>query len=318
VSSLLLADDTYPHVNVATMYGIVPNWPEKPSQFKWTEFHGIAVNGKDEIFAFTRGTPPVQVYDASGKFLRSWGEGLFKIAHSIKTDAEGNLWIGDIGLHTIQKYSPDGKLLLTLGTPGKPGCDSTHFNMPTDAIVAPNGDIFVTDGYVNARVVHFDRTGKYLKDWGKLGSRPGEFSVPHSICLDSQGRIYVADRNNVRIQVFDQDGKLLDVWNDLIVPMSLCITKDDELWVCGSSPQHWRDDEKWLGSPPRDQLIMKFNTAGKALRLWAVTRGIDGKELPGDGFKYHQLALDSKGNLYVADLTGKRIQKFITVKGNTK
>ena len=270
---VLAADDnTYPHVNVASIFVIDAKWPEKPADFQWTEFHGIAVDAKDEVYAFTRGTPPVQVYDASGKFLRSWGEKLFKIAHSIKIDPEGNLWLGDIGLHTMQKFSPDGKLLLTLGTPGVPGRDPAHFNMPTDAVVSPAGDIFVTDGYVNARVVHFDKTGKFVKEWGELGSKPGQFSVPHSICLDSKGRLYVADRNNVRIQVFDQQGKLLDVWNDLIVPMSLCISKEDEIWVCGSSPQHWFPDEKWLGSPPRDQLLMKFDTAGKMLQLFAVTR----------------------------------------------
>lgn len=309
------ADNTYPHVNVAKVFIIDAKWPEKPGRFTWTEFHGVAVNAKDEVFAFTRGTPPVQVYDAAtGKFLRSWGEQVFKTAHSIKLDPEGNVWLGDIGHHTIQKFSPEGKLLLTLGTHGEAGRDRMHFNQPTDAVVTPQGDVFVTDGYVNARVVHFDKTGKYVKEWGKLGSKPGEFSVPHSICVDSKGRLYVADRNNVRIQVFEQSGKLLDVWNDLVVPMSLCATKDDEIWVCGSSPQHWYPEEKWLGSPPRDQLFMKFDTAGKMLQLWSPVRGF-AKELPDKDFKYHQLAIDSKGNLYGADLPGKRIQKFVPVKG---
>jgi streptogramin lyase len=316
--TLTAGDITYPKVNVATAYVIDAKWPHKPTEFTWTEFHGIAVDGKDQVYAFTRGTPPVQVYDTSGKFLRAWGKGLFKEAHSIKTDPEGNVWVTDIGLHTVQKFSPTGKLVLTLGTPGKAGRDRAHFYMPTDMIVTAKGDIFVTDGYGNARIMHFDGKGKFVNEWGKLGSRPGEFSVPHSICADSRGRLYVADRNNVRIQVFDQSGKLLDVWNDLVVPMSVCVSKEDEIWVCGSSPQHWRPKEVWLGSPPRDQLFMKFNRDGKMLLLWAVTRGVDGLERPGEGFKYHQLAVDSKGNLYAADLPGKRIQKFVRVKGDVR
>lgn len=317
-SSVLLAGDlTHPRVNVAKIFEIDAKWPQKPADFKWTEFHGIAVNDKDEVFAFTRGAPPVQVYDgATGKFLRSWGEGVFKTAHSSRIDPEGNVWLGDIGHHTVQKFSPDGKLLMTLGTPDKAGRDKTHFNMPTDAVVTPKGDIFVADGYINSRIVHFDKNGKYVNEWGTLGSRPGEFSVPHSIDVDSKGRLYVADRNNVRIQVFDQTGKLLDVWNDLIVPMSLCVTKDDEIWVCGSSPQHWRAEEKiWLGSPARDQLFMKFNTAGKVLQLFSVTRGVTDRERPGEQLKYHQITTDRKGNIYAADLLGTRVQKFVPVKG---
>jgi DNA-binding beta-propeller fold protein YncE len=318
-SGVVLAQPpTYPRVNVATILVVDEKWPQKPAEFEWTEIHGVAVSSKDEVYAFTRGTPRVQVYDAAtGKFLRSWGEKAeFKLPHSIRIDHEDNVWLGDIALHTIQKFSPDGELLLTLGTTGKAGRDKTHFNMPTDAFVDPRGgDIFVADGYANARVVRFDKTGQYVGEWGELGSRPGQFSVPHSICLDSKGRVYVADRNNVRIQVFDQSGELIEVWNDLIVPMSLCATKEDEIWVCGSSPQHWMQTDKiWLGSPPRDQLFLKFNTAGKVLQLWSPTRGFD-RGLPGKDFKYHQIAVDGTGNLYGADLSGKRVQKFVLVKG---
>jgi streptogramin lyase len=305
------AEPSYPHVNVAIEYEIDAKWPQKPAEFKWIEFHGVAVDNKDQVYAFTRGTPPVQVYDANGKFLRAWGQGYFKEAHSIKTDPEGNVWVSDIGHQVVRKYTPEGKLLMTLGTLDQAGRDKTHFNLPTDMIVTKEGHIFVTDGYGNARVVHFDPQGKYVNEWGELSVKPGQFSVPHSICVDSKGKLYVADRNNVRVQVFDQSGKLLDVWNDLLVPMSLCVNKDDKIWAVGSSPQHWRAKEVWLGSPPYDQLFMKFNGDGKALQLWAVTRGVDGRELPGVGFKYHQMAVDSKGNLYAADLPGKRVQKFV-------
>jgi DNA-binding beta-propeller fold protein YncE len=321
-TAVALQPPSYPKVNAANVFEADMRWPEKPADFKWVEFHGVAVDPKDNVYCFTRGTPPVQVYTSEGKFVRAWGEGLFKAAHSIKADSEGNVWVTDIEHQTVRKFSPEGKLLLTLGTPEKAGRDKSHFNLPTDMFVTPKGDIFVCDGYGNARVVHFDKDGNYLNEWGELGSKPGQFSVPHSVCVDSKGRVYIADRNNVRIQVFDQSGKLLDVWNDLIVPMSLAITKDDEIWVVGSSPQHWKPKEVWLGSPPRDQYFMKFNTTGKALAMWGATMWpadkIGDNERPGVDFKYHQLAVDSKGCLYGADLPGKKVQKFVPVKGDVR
>ena len=183
--------------------------------------------------------------------------------------------------------------------------------------VTPAGDIYVADGYGNARIVQFDRSGKYVREWGELGHKPGQFSIPHAIAVDSKGRLYVADRNNVRVQVFDPTGRFLAEWRDLMVPWGLCVTKGDEIWVCGSSPQHWRPKETWLGSPPRDQLFMKFNGDGKALQFWAVTFP-PGEGRPGVDLKYHQMAVDSKGNLYGADLAGKRIQKLVRVPGDVK
>jgi sugar lactone lactonase YvrE len=171
--------------------------------------------------------------------------------------------------------------------------------------------VFVADGYGNARVVHFDRNGKFVKSWGKLGTEPGNFSLPHAIAVDSRGRLYVADRNNVRIQVFNQDGKFLDQWRNLVVPCAFWMTKDDELWVCGSSPMTWRADDKVLGYPPTDQLFMRFDTSGKLLQLWAAPKGEDGKERAGDLNWVHGMALDSKGNIYAVDIKGQRAQKFL-------
>src|SRR5205814_2369246 len=134
----------------------------------------------------------------------------------------------------------------------------------------------------------------YVKEWGELGSKPGQFSIPHAIALDSKGRLYVADRNNARIQVFDQSGKLLDLWNNVVVPWGLWVTKDDELWVCGSSPMQWRKEDNVLGVPPKDQVFLKFNTAGKLLQLWAVPKGADGLERPGECNWVHCIAADSQ------------------------
>jgi hypothetical protein len=178
--------------------------------------------------------------------------------------------------------------------------------------IAKSGDIFVADGYGNARVVHFDKTGKFVRDWGQLGSKPGEFSIPHAIAVDSKNRVYVADRNNVRIQVFDPNGKLLDIWSNLIVPWGFHVNKNDEIWVCGSSPMHWREKDGALGCPPKDQIFMKFNPDGKLLHLWVAPMClIEGTEKPGELNWVHCIAEDSKGNLYAGDIKGKRAQKFV-------
>jgi hypothetical protein len=305
------AEPKYPKISLATAYAVDPKWPQKPADFQWGMMPGVAVDAHDHVYVFTRAQPPVQVYDASGKFLRAWGQDTLKNAHHIKIDHDGNVWVADIGQHVVQKYTPEGKLLLTLGTKDKLGRDRNHLYMPTDMAVTPAGDVFVSDGYGNARVVHFDKSGRYVKEWGELGTKPGQFSIPHAIAVDSRGRLYVADRNNVRIQVFDQEGKLLDVWENLIVPWGLCVTPRDELWVCGSSPMRWRKEDGALGCPPKDQVFMKFNGDGKLLQLWTVPKGADGLERPGECNWVHAIAVDSQGNLYVGDIIGRRAQKFV-------
>jgi DNA-binding beta-propeller fold protein YncE len=301
----------YPQISLAIGYVVDAAWPRKPVNATWDAVSGIAVDAQDRVYVFTRGTPPIQVYDAQGNFIRSWGEDTIKSAHHIRIDPEGNVWVADIGFHTVQKYTPEGKPLQTLGTRGAAGRDATHFNMPTDMAVTPAGEIFVADGYGNARIVHFDKTGKFVKEWGELGTKPGQFSIPHAIAVDSTGRLFVADRNNVRIQVFDQQGKLLSVWNNLITPWGLCVTPKDEIWVCGSSPMRWRKEDKALGCPPKDQVFMKFQADGKLLQLWMVPKAIDGLEKPGECNWVHAIAVDSKGSLYVGDIIGKRAQKFV-------
>lgn len=311
VSSLSAADKVYPRVNLAASFAVDPAWPQRPADMKWGAVSGVAVDAKDQVYVFTRGDQPVQVYDADGKFVRAWGKDLIKSSHHIRIDREGNVWTADIVDHTIRKFTPEGKLLMTLGTPGAAGRDQSHFDKPTDIAVTPAGDIFVSDGYGNDRIVHFDRDGKFVKEWGELGTKPGQFSIPHSIVVDSKGQLYVADRNNARIQVFDQSGKFLDEWRNVLVPWGLCILKNDDVWACGSSPMVWREKDKGLGVPPKDQVFMRFNTDGKLLQLWTVPKGADNLERPGDCNWVHCIAADSHGNLYVGDIMGKRAQKFV-------
>lgn len=306
------AEPRYPRVNTSTSYEVVANWPEKPAEFTWAAMPGVAVDTEDNVWLFTRSTPAVQVYSPEGRYLFGWGDG--KGAHHIKIDREGFIWTSDIERHIVQKHDRNGTVLMTIGVPDEAADDQSHLYMPTDMAFASNGDIFVSDGYGNARVVHLTKDGEFVKAWGSLGTEDGKFSIPHAIAVDSKNRVYVADRNNVRVQVYNTDGELIDSWKNIVVPWGFWVTEKDEIWICGSSPMPWHTDPKYktlpLGCPPKDQLIMKFNTDGKLLQLFTFPKGEDGKEAPGELNWVHCIALDSKGNVYLGDIMGKRLQKF--------
>lgn len=309
---------SYPRVNLSTWYEVDPAWPKRSADVAWGQMPAVAVDAQDRVWVYTRAIPPVQVYDAAtGNLLFTWGREVFgdfldtMTAHGLRIDRNGHVWLVDLGNHIVLEVSPEGKILKVLGTPGEPGCDEKHFDMPTDLVVTPEGDVFVADGYGNSRVVHFDASGRYVKEWGRLGVQPGEFSVVHAIVQDSQGRLYVADRNNARIQVFNTEGKLLDVWQDLVVPWGLCMLPGDQLWVCGCSPMPWRDTDEVLSCPPKDQLFMRFDTAGRVRQLWTVPKGEDGAEQPGQLNWVHGIAVDSRGNIFASDIIGSRVQKFL-------
>ncbi|OHB82890.1 MAG: hypothetical protein A2V98_12370 [Planctomycetes bacterium RBG_16_64_12] len=310
----------YPRVTLSTWYAVDPSWPERPENMPWGLTPGVAVDAEDQVWIFTRAYPPVQVYTAEGKFVKAWGSDLIAEtpkgipSHGIEIDGRGHVWLADAGNHVVLECSPEGKLLRTLGTPGEPGEDENHFFRPTDMAITPDGQVFVSDGYGNARVVHFDARGRFVKAWGKLGTGPGEFNLVHAIALDSQGRLYVADRNNARVQVFDQNGTFLDQWQNLLVPWGFWVTANDEIWVCGSSPMPWREEDAVLGCPPKDQLFMKFDTNGRVLQVWTVPKGVDGEEKPGELNWVHGIALDSQGNIYATDIVGQRAQKFVRQK----
>jgi len=306
----------YPRTNLAPEFEVVPGWPQRPAEAKPAAVASIALDAEGKVWVYTRTNPVVQIYTPDGRFLRGWHEENLKtVPHGIAFDRDGNVWLVDTGLHVARKFSPDGQLLLTLGTLGVAGLDDSHFDSPTDITFTPNGDIFVADGYGNSRVVRFDRTGRFLKAWGSLGTEPGQFSIPHAIKSDSKGRLYVADRNNVRIQVFDAEGQILDTWKNIVVPWGFWISPNDEIWVCGSSPMQWTHDPKYptapLGCPPKDQILVKFDPTGRVLELHTLPKGEDGHEKPGDLNWLHTIALDTAGNIYAGDIIGKRVQKFV-------
>jgi hypothetical protein len=319
IAMLVLANAAagpYPKVNLSAGYEPAPAWPDKPEHFAWRYMTGVTVDKQGRVWTLNMNDPPVQVYDRGGAFLFSWGEGQFKAPHYIRIDHEGHVWAADYRRHIVRKFTEEGELLLTLGTADEPGSGETHLNGPTDMVVAPDGSIFVSDGYGNNRVVHFDAQGQYVKEWGGLGVEAGQLSQPHSIAMDSSGRIYVAERNNCRIQIFDQDGKSLDQWRNIINPWGIEITPGDEVIVCGSSPARWTDRGN-LGNPPHDQIVMKFDTTGRVLEHWAFPMVEDGEMKSGCLDWVHGLGVDEAGNLYLGDVADNspahRVQKFIRV-----
>lgn len=303
----------YPKVDLANSYEVDPSWPTRPQGVEWAAVPGIAIDSKGQIWVHTRANPPIQLYDAKGNYIRGFGEDYVKSAHHLKIDSQDNVWVADVGNHVVLQFSPEGRLLRALGTNGEYGEDETHLKMPTDMAITKEGEVFVSDGYGNSRIVHFDKNGKFVKAWGSLGTKPGEFSCPHSIALDSKGLLYVGDRNNQRVQIFNQEGKFLDQWTGVVTPWGLWITPEDDVWICGSTPTAWRYSAAGepLGCPPRDQAFFRFSTDGRLQELWTIPKGEDGKEKPGDLNWVHCLALDKDGNIYAGDIMGKRAQKFV-------
>lgn len=227
----------YPHeggllkYRVQIRFGLEPE--TMPSGWSFGRVSAVATDASGRVYVFQRGkqADPIVVFDPQGKFLRSWGRGMFGNPHGMRIDRDQNVWVTDNGDHQVMKFTREGRLLLTLGIKGKAGTDDKTFNRPTDIAFGPSGDVFVSDGYGNSRVVKFSKDGKYLMAWGKRGTGPGQFHIPHSIGIDSHGTVYVSDRENNRIQRFDLEGKYLGEWTHLGATQSLFITPDDDMWI---------------------------------------------------------------------------------------
>jgi peptidylamidoglycolate lyase len=222
--------------------------------------------------------------------------------HGLTIDKQNNVWLTDVGLHQIFKFSHDGKLLLTLGISKVAGNDSLHFNLPTDIAVADNGDFYVSDGYGNSRVVKFSSTGKYIKSWCIYVNKPGQFIIPHGIAIDQNNTIYVADRQNNRVQLFDSSGKFLkELKNDVQVEQlpSIAIDKADQLFAIDFDPTLNGD------STVKGSTIFEFDTS----QIVKYHFGATGTANRTSSW-FHDLSIDSKGNIYIGDIIGLRILKF--------
>lgn len=297
--------------DLAAGYEVDAKWPANPAhRLDDGAVSAVATDSEGNIWVLSRGTTPVRVFDAAGKLVREWTHVAFRKPHGLAFDGAGNVWVTDAGAHVAQKFSPAGELLLTLGTPNEAGDDSSHFDQPTDVAIGPNQGIFVSDGYGNNRVVRFDANGKYLGAFGREGSGPGEFRLPHALAFDQHGRLYVADRSNARIQVFDVEGRPLAEFRNLMVPWDLCVTSDNHVLVCGSSPMRWPKGPQVgvpLGIPPKDQVVMKLTPEGAVRELWTFPLGL---KAPGALDWVHGITVDATGALYLCDIEGKRVQKF--------
>jgi sugar lactone lactonase YvrE len=271
---------------------------------------------------------PVLQFDTSGKLLKSFGKGQIVSPHKITLDKDGNVWVADNGTargkgQQVLKFSPDGKLLMALGKAGVVGTDFDAFDSPTEVAIAPNGDLFVADGHSgggmatgNARIMKFDRNGKFIKSWGRKGMGPGEFDVPHTITFDSKGRLFVGDRQNNRIQIFDQDGKFIAQWFQFGRPSGMYIDKNDVIYVADSESRDGRTNTGQFALP---QTGYAYNLgAQRGIRIGSAKDGSVKYFIP-DPCPYpyaagsslaEGVAADAEGNLYGADFLGT-IRKFV-------
>ena len=298
-------------------YKLVEDWPKIP---RWWRFDDplntldasgpsdIAVNSEGLVYVFNRGAHPVAIFDADGNFVSSWGEGQFRYSHGIHIGPDDMVYLVDRESQVVMKFTPDGKLLMTLGNRDKPSPTNTvlrqrispepdfwgmPFNLPTMVAPSPSGNLFVSDGYGNRRVHKFTADGTLLRSWGAPGNGPGQFALVHMVEVDSDGRVWVCDRENDRIQIFDEDGKFLDEWTGFVVPSDLHFGKDGLIYLAETGN---------AGPPPK-------------LSVWSMDRKLlwsfqeeDARKVLGVA---HGIGVDPAGNMYVADVYGKRVRKFV-------
>ncbi|MGH8067004.1 MAG: peptidyl-alpha-hydroxyglycine alpha-amidating lyase family protein [Candidatus Entotheonellia bacterium] len=289
-------------------YQVVENWAKLPDGYSFKEVGGVGADAQDNVYVFNRGAHPMMVFDRGGNFLRSWGEGIFPRAHGITMAPDDTMFLSDDGDHTVRKCTLDGKVLFTLGTSGKPAAFmSGHpFNRCTHVAIDPrNGDFYVSDGYGNARVHKYTPNGKLLFSWGESGTDPGEFNIVHNIATDKDGWVYVADRENHRIQVFDPNGKFETQWVNMARPCGLYLDQPSGLAYIGELGAAIGPNAEGRKLGPR---VSIYNTQGQLLaRLGDEAEG----ETPGRFIAPHGICIDSRGNIYVGEVswthTGSRL-----------
>src|SRR5215467_1269811 len=220
----------------ALPYKVVKDWAQLPTGWNFGECSGVAVDRNDNVWVFNRGKHPVIQFDKNGNMLQAWGEGTVVSSHGIRVDPDGNVWGIDVKGHVVVKYSPAGRVMMVLGnrqgTAGK-NDSKDAFNEPTNIAFEPGGNFFISDGYVNQRVIKFNKDGEYLTHWGDKGTADGQFNLVHDVVRDSRGRIYVADRSNQRVQIFDANGKFLGKWTNLGAPWGLdYVARENAIYMC--------------------------------------------------------------------------------------
>ncbi len=291
-------------------YEVIENWEKLPEGWKFVEVAGVATDSRDRVYAFNRGEHPMIVFDSDGNFLKSWGEGIFTNPHGIFIGPNDRVYLADNFDHTVRIFTTEGQLLQTLGEVNKPadtGFDPGKtpvqfgggpFNRVTNACLSSSQELYVSDGYGNARVHKFTSELEYEFSWGEPGTGPGEFRLPHAIVLDSDDRVLVADRENSRVQVFTSSGEYITEWNNVIRPDDLFIDSEGILYVAelgqiaGRSP-----DVEILPHMPHARVSL-LDLDGNIIHRFG---GADPVK-PGNFFAPHGIWADSNGDLYVAEV----------------
>jgi peptidylamidoglycolate lyase len=296
-------------------YAVVHGWPRLPEGRILGRAAGVEVDSHNHVLVYhgagREWTDPfpkepipgetVALFDGSnGELLAEWGRDLFIMPHGLSVDEQDNVWLTDVGRHQVFKFSHDGELLLTLGTEGVTGDDARHFNLPTDVAVLPDGSFYVSDGYENSRVVKFSAEGEFLFQWGTKGSGPGQFDLPHGIAIDAGGNVYVADRGNARIQVFDALGKHITQWKSPALgrPYGIALDGMNAAFVVdgGDQPEQ----------PPDRSRAFRLGLDGSIEAEFGRYGNYDGQFLLG-----HDIAVAADGAVFVVDVLGARVQKFV-------
>ena len=281
-------------------YEVRTQWGQLPDGWSYREVAGVAVDSKDNVYVFNRGRHPVIVFDREGKFLRSWGEDTITRAHGIHIGSDDTVFLTDDQGQTVRKCSLDGKVLLTLGMPGQPApyMSGLPFHLCTHTALSPDQDIYVSDGYGNSRVHKYSPDGKLLFSWGEPGTDPGQFNIVHNICADDDGWVYVADRENHRVQVFDRNGKYETQWNNLHRPCGLHMDH-------GASPLCYIAE---LGpSMPVNRNVPnigpRVSITDKHGNVLARLGDVGAGEAPGQFIAPHGVAVDSHGDIYIGEVS---------------
>jgi len=288
-------------------------WSELPRRSEFVEVAGVATDSQDRVFVFNRGRVPVLIFDRDGRFASSWGESVFVRPHGMTIGPDDAVYITDDLDHTVRKFTPDGELMMTLGTSGHPsetGASSQDFrtiersagpfHFPTNVALGADGSLYITDGYGNARVHKFSKDGQHLFSWGEPGTGPGQFRLPHGIAVGLDGTVVVADRENSRLQFFSPDGGFLKEWTEIARPCQVVVDADGVVYVAelGYRAAMWPGTE--APSPgATGGRVSVFDSAGGLIARWG---GGSNPCAPGDFFAPHDLCIDSRGGLYVGEV----------------